>query len=581
MMKKILNRLDIKDKTVIIMGLFICLVVTAFLMIISRIYYRYEENLFGQESLNTLHTLDTSIQSYIQSADIYSKMLIADSTVQEQMTKGDLTTDFAAQQIVRQKVYSILQFSEVIDEIWFMDLTGKTLGIGENSSAAESKNLEDYADLRTPYGRAKVMLLTGKESDKISLIRSYNSLSDFSSIGIIGVEINTKKFRNTINKTIDASKEKLLILDENNNILFWSDEQESYDEYLNLARNEDYNNNNLLEVTRSGRGKMLMSGIICSQRDWKIIRYTPLPITISSSGLLRLNIAIIVLIGIIMIISFSVMARILAKPSQVMLTAMLTAKDGVPQKITERSTLREFELLYDGYNSMVDRISELIDETIDRQKRIRQVELNEIQEQMKPHFLYNTLESVEALAMMGDTDRVCKLIEALGDFYRKSVSGGKEFLSIEEEIRIAKDYIQIMEIRFGNSFNTRITYDEKSMDYLIPKLTIQPLVENAFQHGIRTKNNHGDVFVDVSLEENKIHISVEDSGDGVPDEIINEIADGKELVKGRSLGLRGTIARLRLMYGESFRYVITRNPSKIDLFINLGDNLKMETHEQI
>jgi len=565
------RKLNLQSRIIILISIISIMAIGIFTYIFSKNYNAYEEELFGKESLNTLHTLDSSIQSTIKNADNYSKMLISDLVVQEQMTKGDLTTDFAGQQKVRQKVYSILEFSEAADEIWFIDLCGKTLKIGEYSSQAEDKSLDDYAELRTPYGRAQVKLLTGEGHDTISLVRSYNSITDFSSIGIIGVEISGERFRNTISKTVDLSKEKILILDGENNILFWCDDENSPDDYVKLAAAGDFADGDLLEVVKCDNSEFFMSGIKCSQRDWKIIRFTPLPISVGSKGLLRLNTAIVILIGSIMIVGSSLMARVLFKPSQVMLDAMSTAQDGVPQKITEQSSLKEFELLYDGFNSMVDRISELIDETIERQKRIRQVELNEIQEQMKPHFLYNTLESVEALAMMGDTERVCKLIEALGDFFRKSVSGGKEFLTIEEEIRIAKDYIQIMEIRFGDSFNTEIICDDKCLEYMIPKLTIQPLVENAFQHGIRTKNNHGDVFVNVSQDKDCIHIVVEDSGDGVPEEIVSEIAGGKELVRGKSLGLRGTIERLRLMYGESFRYEIKRKPSRIDLYINIGN----------
>ncbi len=571
MIKDFLNKLDLKKRIAIVVGIFIVFVMAIFLTVFSRIYYRYEESLFAQESINTLHTLDLSLESFIQSADNYSKMLISDGIVQEQMALGDLTIDMGGQQRVIQKVHSILQFSEVADEIWFIDLSGKLLKVGENFSSADGKQLSDYAELMTPYGRAAVQVVTGNENGNISLVRSYNSITDFTSKGIIGVEISEKRFRNTINKTLDISKENLLILDKDDKLVFWNGDLNEVDKYIALASDFEYQDGNMHGVAKHDNGRMLLSGVICTHRGWRIIRYTPLPITLSSKGLLELNIAIVLLIGIIMIVGSSIMARILADPSQIMLRAMSTAKNGVPQKISEKSSLREFELLYDGYNSMVDRISELIDETIERQKRIRQVELNEIQEQMKPHFLYNTLESVEALAMMGDTERVCKLIEALGDFFRKSVSGGREFLTIEEEIRIAKDYIQIMEIRFGDSFSTTINCDNKCREYMIPKLTIQPLVENAFQHGVRAKNNKGDVRVDVCMEDASLHISVEDSGDGVPDDIVNEIAGDREPVKGKSLGLRGTIERLRLMYGESFRYEINRNPSRIDLYIGIGD----------
>lgn len=569
MISKYWNRFDLKNRAMIVMGLFIFVVVTIFLVIFSRTYNTYEENLVGQESLNTLHTLDNSIQSFIQTADNYSKMLVADNTVQEEMAKSDLIRNFSGQQKISQKVYSIKQFSD-IDEIWFIDLDGNTLKVGEYSSSADDKKLEDYEELRTPYGRAKVLIEAGKEDGSISIVRSYNSTTDFTSIGIIGVVISKKTLYNQIRETVDITREKLLIIDGDDNIVFWSDDREEPDDYIALAAGGEFEKGQLLADVKLHRNKMLMSGIVCENPDWKILRFTMLPIATNQNGLFRLNMAIVILIGVIMIAGSSVMAVILSTPSQVMLDAMSTAQNGVPKKIREKSSLKEFELLYDGYNSMVDRISQLIDETIERQKRIRQVELNEIQEQMKPHFLYNTLESVEALAMMGDIDRVCQLIEALGDFYRKSVSGGKEFLTIEEEIRIARDYIQIMEIRFGNTFNTEINCDHECMGYLIPKLTIQPLLENAFQYGVRAKNNHGDVIINVLFEGGNIHISVEDSGDGVPDDVVNEISGKIGSEKGRSLGLRGTIERLRLMYGDSFRYDIKRNPSKIDLYIYCG-----------
>lgn len=571
MIKRVLNKLDIKNKTIILMGLFVVLVVSVFLMVFSRTYQNYEENLFGQESLKTLHTLDMSLYSFIQSADNYSKMLISDSVVQEQMNIGELTTNIIGQQKVLQKVYSILQFSEVADEIWFIDKSGKTLKIGEYSSAQESKNIEDYSELRTPYGRARLLVVTNKDNETISLVRSYNNLNDFSSIGIIGVEFNKNRFKDTILNTVDIANEKLLIIDNDNSVIFWSDDNEIPDQYIKLALNESYNQEESYNVVKFGRDSMLMSKIKCANMDWKIVRYTPLPVILNKDGILWLNMSIIVVIGLLMLVGSSFMAKVLAKPSEVMLNAMSTANNGVPQKIEEKTNLKEFGLLYDGYNSMVERISLLIDETIERQKRIRQVELNEIQEQMKPHFLYNTLESVEALAMMGDTKTVCRLIEAIGDFYRKSVSGGREFLTIEEEIRIAKDYIEIMEIRFGESFHTEILCDKECLEYMIPKLTIQPLVENAFQYGVRAKSNHGNIYVKVSLENDNIHIMVGDSGDGVPDEIIIEIRGDNGPVKGKSLGLRGTIERLRLMYGESFKYEISKKPSRIDLYINIGN----------
>ena len=168
-------------------------------------------------------------------------------------------------------------------------------------------------------------------------------------------------------------------------------------------------------------------------------------------------------------------------PVQVLLDKMESIEYGEPEKINGKAYLSEFRKLFYGYNKMVDEIKRLLQETIVKQKRIRIVEWNEMQELMKPHFLYNTLESLEALILMEETEKSVKLVRSLGQFYRKSVSGGREFLTINEEIQIVKDYADILKIRFGDSFKFDVRLDKTYGYYKIPKLTIQPLVENAFQ----------------------------------------------------------------------------------------------------
>ena len=192
-----------------------------------------------------------------------------------------------------------------------------------------------------------------------------------------------------------------------------------------------------------------------------------------------------------------------------------------------------------------------------------------MQELMKPHFLYNTLESLEALILMEETEKSAKLVRSLGQFYRKSVSGGREFLTVNEEIQIVKDYADILKIRFGDSFKFDVRLDREYGHYKIPKLTIQPLVENAFQHGIRVQEKYGYIQVCVEGEENRIHISVKDNGKGIPNDIISEFEKGKMPAEKRSLGLRGTIQRLKMIYEGAFSYKICNDSlSEVHIYID-------------
>lgn len=566
-------RLNLETKIIILISIAVVSIISLYSYIFTVHYQKYAEKAIGEESMNTLTSIDTSLTKVIDSANNCSKLILSDGGVQELMETGDILSDIGAQQILKRRVYSITQVENGVEAVWFIDDKGQRFTVGNEASLFEvgAEVDDDYSILKRKYGSAELIYLAEGSHTDLSLVRSFNSLSSFRPLGVIGVDIKNGEIEKIIKRSFDLNKERLIILDAKNRPIYYGGDLLEKSFFDEIVEKLDSNKDGFFEKSTYQGKTFYISGIVNEQDRWKIIRTTPYFRDIETESLIRFNIFLFISMGFAILFSALFVSGFMTKPISGMMEAMREVEKGNLKKLESVPKMREFRELFAGFNHMVSRIENLISETIDRQRRIRQVELNEIQEQMKPHFLYNTLESVEALAMMGDTDKVCKVIEALGDFYRKSVSGGREFLTIEEEIRIVKDYIQIMKIRFEDSFNTEINYDIRCKEFIIPKLTIQPLVENAFQHGVRVKNNHGTVIVNVILDDENIHISVEDSGDGVPDEIINEIANDKEPVIGKSLGLRGTIERLRLIYGDSFKYKITKKPSKVELFIKVGN----------
>jgi len=567
------NKYNLQKKIILVMSIASLLVVGIFTLIFTKLYNNYEEEVYGRESINTLHSLDSSIQGVIRSADNYSKLLISDATVQKQMSTGNLNEDTKGQQSVINTVYSILQFSDTMDSIWFIDNSGQKLTVGGYTTRSTGVDDSNYDELRTPYATAKILLETQKGHTYLSLVRSYNSTTDFSSVGIIGVDISEKYINSVVSDVIDFNTDKIFIIDENNEIVFCNDYEEA-ERYLSGATRQSLDSDCFYE-TKIGNQKMLFTGIKCKDRDWKILRFTPLPLKNNYNILLNVNIIMLVILGILILICSSFVAKLFTKPIEQMLEAMKGADGGSISRLNNTPALEEFKDLFSGYNKMVEHIHALIQETIVRQEQIRQVELSEIQEQMKPHFLYNTLDSIEALATKGDTDKICKLVNALGGFYRKSVSGGRQYISIEEEIQMAEDYAKIMEIRHGNAFKCDIQCDNDCKNYLIPKLTIQPLVENAFQHGIRRQLDCEDIKVCIFKKGNQLHIIVNDSAKDIPDEIESSIMNSNKVEPGR-MGINGIIQRLSLMYGDDFSYKIDKdNPSTIQIYLSV-DALKSE-----
>ena len=154
-------------------------------------------------------------------------------------------------------------------------------------------------------------------------------------------------------------------------------------------------------------------------------------------------------------------------------------------------------------------------------------------------------------------------------------------LTVAEEFKIAQDYADIMEVRFENAFRYRSDVEESCRDFVLPKLTIQPLVENAFLHGVRENDRFGEILTKAEINDGILHILVADNGRGIPEDVLNELASEKEPERGKSLGLRGTIERLRLLYGEEFSYQIKKEEmSEIHLFIGV-EGLREKENEQI
>ena len=561
--------LKLSLKISLTLGSIIFLSIFIYLIIYIHNSQKYENEVMGKENIAMLHSIDSSLTTVFENANNYSKLILADRVVQEQMKTGNIVSDFERQQLLISQIYSITQFSESIDMVWLTDQNEQQLTVGKSADFSIEKNSTEYDWIKKLNGKAKLLTKEQNGQNYSVLVRAFRDLNKFRTFGIIGVRIDNKKLRSLISKSSTSDDEKIIILNEDNEIICSVGNFYEFMKNSEIVRELEKSESEVIHRQRINGKNYYTSGIVNKEKGWKIIRYSPMIKTDGFSSVFRFNIILIMGLGFFIICISLTLARFLTVPVQALLEKMKSIEQGELEKIEEKAYLAEFRQLFHGYNKMTDEIKRLFQDTIEKQKRIRIVEMNEMQELMKPHFLYNTLEALEALILMDEKEKSAKLIRCLGQFYRKSVSGGREFLTVNEEIQIVKDYADILKIRFGNSFKFDVRLDETCRNFKIPKLTIQPLVENSFQHGIRIQEKYGYIQVNVQRENDKIHISVIDNGQGIPDNIIKEMEEGKVPDEKRSLGLRGTVQRLKVIYEDAFSYEIhNETMSEIHIYIN-------------
>lgn len=221
----------------------------------------------------------------------------------------------------------------------------------------------------------------------------------------------------------------------------------------------------------------------------------------------------------------------------------------------------ELAVLNASFNQMVEKIGNLVEDIRIEQLNLRATELKLLQAQINPHFLYNTLDAIIWQAEAGQTEQVVMMVSSLSDFFRTTLSKGRDYITVEEEEAHIQSYLRIQQFRYRDILAYEIQIPDTMYAYQILKLTLQPLVENALYHGIKNKRGLGHILVTGQEEEGKLVFRVRDDGRGMEP---NRLSEVRQIIKGElktenkssGFGLFNVEQRLRLNYGSEYGLTI-------------------------
>jgi two-component system sensor histidine kinase YesM len=276
------------------------------------------------------------------------------------------------------------------------------------------------------------------------------------------------------------------------------------------------------------------------------------------------SLAVIYLILLPCTIGFSVFAAWLIsasiyRPIKKLHDVTTTIAQNDLQALVYSRNVDEITELGNNFNIMIGKIRELLNAKIKEQENLKKAELKALQAQINPHFLYNTLDTIVWMAEASKTDQVIEIVRALSSFFRISLSKGKDWISIRQEIEHVRSYLAIQKMRYRDILDYKIEVDENLMDGTILKLTLQPLVENALYHGIKNKRNGGAITVRAqSVGPDLVRLEVQDDGVGFTPYKLAEIRsmlndDSSEIsLKEGGFGLENVNKRIKLYYGKQY-----------------------------
>jgi two-component system sensor histidine kinase YesM len=225
-----------------------------------------------------------------------------------------------------------------------------------------------------------------------------------------------------------------------------------------------------------------------------------------------------------------------------------------------QADVEEVQLLSDGIESMVGRLKQQIEKNIEQEKQRRRTMLALLQEQMNPHFLYNTMDTIIWLMESGEISEAVMMVSSLSNYFRFSLSRGQNVITLAEEEQHIRSYLEIQQIRYRDLMDYDIDIPDELKKYILPKLTLQPLVENALYHGIKISRRKGIIRVTGIAQDERLILEVTDDGIGMSEERLDAVRASLMCDRTEGFGLRTVHQRIQILFGGEYGLSVESTP---------------------
>ena len=311
--------------------------------------------------------------------------------------------------------------------------------------------------------------------------------------------------------------------------------------------------------------KRLVTVKTISYTGWKLVSVVPMKsFSMGMTGMRNLVVLLVALTVLAAVILNQMVSARISKPLRRLNDSVKEWEAGNMEPDIYIGGSMEVEHLGKTLRSTVAQIRQLMDDIVVEQEEKRKSELDALQSQINPHFLYNTLDSIVWMITGERYDDAVFMITQLASLFRISLSKGKTVISIEDEVKHAKNYMNIQKIRYKNSFEIDFQIEEEVLNGCIVKLVLQPLLENAIYYGMEFMDGEGEIHVRGYRRDNDVYLEVEDNGLGMPEEEAAELLNGKERPHkhGSGVGLVNVHSRLKLRFGENYGLIVHSCPDE-------------------
>jgi two-component system sensor histidine kinase YesM len=555
-----MNRVRIKTRLSMIM-LSIFLIVTALGWSAVNISFRIYDQIIYSELADKLHLYSQSLEDRLWKMDELSSGIFSDHSIQAKLRALSVASDqYDARLVAREleeRLIALTASQKFINSVEIMDVNQKIYGTGFQRINLEEQEREDLLSLTTLAEGANILIMPeGRPHSAIMAreIRDWSNLN-LEPLGQLIIHINITKLVSDTVRPLNAYESQLLLIDKDNRIYSPNEGLQVQD--LKIPAGEKG-----FVIDSLNGSKVLIAYSPFDYAGWTLVHIVPYGNIFRNvslvKGLMIAAYTLLFVVGAYFIVRFS---KSITNPVDSLINKMKTVEKGIfEQQESSPAPLNRDELgrLQRTFDKMVERINELVQENYLKQMSVKESEYRALQARINPHFLYNTLDSINWLAVANKQPDISRMAVALGDLLRNSIES-KDYVTVREELEMLQNYVYIQSCRYEERLTLNILVEESHLTYVVPKLILQPIVENAIQYGIDGITGHCSITITSHMDEEHFIITITDTGKGLETDYLEMLQLGIQMPHGTGLGLQTIHERVRGLYGQQYGIMINES----------------------
>lgn len=567
-MKRILYNTKLQTKFLLITlitGIFVCIGNLLAFQILQTVY----SNELYNKSVQLLTLFAENVQAELGRVAYDSENIISDEVLQKSLSamknNSSMSEWISANREVTKRIESMDFYSEDINYVYLISADGGKYGRFDVDNNMSVENIEELIALAHQAKGREVWAVNSEIEDSLIFVREVREAKDFTleRLGTLMIKVDLADIVKRTNKVLyDTGTSIRIAIYQEEARMYASDKLVSE---LPLKKGG-------YDIYETEEGKVLSSYYTFKENGWTYV--TILPYTNIFQSVNRAFWISLVVLGSIVLLTLWInnkLTRSIIKHIENLTRQCDIFAKGEYVPIREEYRFRKDEIgrLYRHFDKMTAENEKMIQEIYVKQQLLLEAQVSNLRAQIRPHFIYNTLESIYCLAQADDNERIATMTAALGKLLRMSLMEQRDLIPLKEDMEMVKEYVKIQSVRFGERLKININIQERYEDIAIPCMSIQPLVENAILYGMEEMLDICEISVYCRERAGMVEIVVEDNGPGIDTDIITKLETKQIVPKGLGIGLENINKRLKMLVSSDSGVIAEREGEKTFVIIRL------------